>query len=270
MRLARLRFTLQKYLRLYYAFFKASFVADLEFRANFITRIITDVIWYGAQIFTFEVLFLHTNKLGDWNVDQTRVFLGIVFVVDAFYMIMFHDNLDRMNTSIRKGDLDLLLVKPVSSQFMLSCQRISTAMIGNLGIGTAWLIWSIAQLPDVQWINLLWLLLLLPCGVLAVYCLRFLFSASALIFTQAESVMYLWYQIYRLGLRPDSIYVPWLRFAILTIMPVGFIASVPARAILEPASYGLFAWVLLWTVGLMIFTSWLWQLGLKKYSSASS
>ncbi len=139
--------SLAKYLRLYLAFFRASLVADLEYRANFITRIFTDIVWYSAQIITFESLFLHTQRVGDWDVHQTRVFLGLVFIVDAFYMILFHDNLDRMNTSIRKGDLDLLLVKPVSSQFMLSCQRVTTAMIGNLFIGVGWFVWALWSIP---------------------------------------------------------------------------------------------------------------------------
>lgn len=98
-----------KYWKLFKAFAKASFVADLEYRANFLTRIVTDIFWYAAQIMTFETIFLHTDNVGGWNLDQTRVFLGMLFVADAIYMVLFHDNLDRMSDRVRKGELDLLL-----------------------------------------------------------------------------------------------------------------------------------------------------------------
>lgn len=225
---------LGKYLRLYRAFFRASFVADMEFRANFLVRIFTDILWYAAQIFTFEILFLHTPTLGGWQAPQMRVFLGVLFVVDAIYMVLFHENLEKMNTQIRKGDIDLFLVKPVSAQFMITCQKIATALIGNLLISIGWLTWSLYHLPDFSALRLLWLIALIPSALMTIYSIRFTFSASAFLFTQAESIMYLWYQLYKLGLRPDGIYVPWLRVVVLTVIPVGFVASVPARAVLEP------------------------------------
>ena len=123
--------TIKKYASLYVAMFKASFIADLEYRANFFTRILTDVFWYAAQILTFEVLYQHTDKIGDWDVHQMRVFLGLLFVIDALYMIIIHENLENITEKVRKGDLDLLLAKPVNSQFMLTLQKANTAIFGT-------------------------------------------------------------------------------------------------------------------------------------------
>ena len=78
---------LSKYLKLYVMLFKTSFIADLEYRVNFATRILVDILWYFGQIVTFEVIYQHTDKIGDWNVMQMRVFLGIVFLV---WMIRIH------------------------------------------------------------------------------------------------------------------------------------------------------------------------------------
>lgn len=262
--------TLIKYFRLFKAFFKASLVADLEYRANFATRIATDIIWYAAQIVTFEALFRVTDRIGDWNLAQTRVFLGILFVVDAFYMIFFSENLDRMSDKVRKGEIDLLLAKPINSQFMVSCQRINTAIFGNLLIGIAWLTFSLVSLPDLQWIRVLWLIILIPTGILSLYSIRFIFCSLALIFTKADNIQYLWFQLYRLGMRPDSIYVPWMKVLVLTLLPVAVIASVPARALLDPPNWGLFAWVVLWAMGILYLSHRFWNFCLRNYSSASS
>jgi ABC-2 type transport system permease protein len=260
----------KKYLQLYAWMFKTSFIADMEYRVNFVIRILSDVFWYAAQVMTFEVLFQHTHKIGDWNLAQTRVFLGLVFIVNALYMILLADNFDGFSDKVRKGDLDLLLAKPVSSQFMISLQKAGTAMIGNLIIATAWLIYSLTKIPDFHWINILWLLVLVPCGLAVTYTLRFTIASTAIIFARSENLQFIWFQVYRLSMRPDSIYVPWLKWLLLTALPMGVIASVPARSLLEPADYGLFAWVIVLSCLMMYFSSKFWNFCLKFYSSASS
>lgn len=259
-----------KYLSLYGALFRTSFIADLEYRVNFLSRIATDIFWYLAQIVTFEVLFMHTPKIGDWNLAQMRVFLGIMFVVDGIYMIILSENLDQMSEKVRKGDLDLLLSKPVNSQFMISLQKASTAMVGNLLIGTSWFVYSLIQLPDFNSLRLLWLIYLIPCGLVALYTMRFFMAATAVIFARSENLQFIWFQLYRLGMRPDSMYVPWLKWFLLTALPVGVIASVPARALLNPPHYGLFVWVLILAVFLIYLSHKFWNFALRFYSSASS
>src|SRR5690606_358873 len=90
------------------------------------------------------------------------------------------------------------------------------------------------QLPSAV-SALQWLLLVMavPCGLAVLYSMRLFFALLSVIFTNAESMNYVFYQIYRLGMRPDALYPKWLRMLILTFLPVGFIASVPARLLLN-------------------------------------
>jgi ABC-2 type transport system permease protein len=55
---------IKKYLGLYKAFFKASLVADLEFRLNFILLVFAEFIWYSTQFFLYEVIYRHTKLIG--------------------------------------------------------------------------------------------------------------------------------------------------------------------------------------------------------------
>lgn len=262
--------TIKKYAALYVAMFKASFIADLEYRANFFTRILTDVFWYAAQILTFEVLYQHTDKIGDWDVHQMRVFLGLLFVIDALYMIIIHENLENITEKVRKGDLDLLLAKPVNSQFMLTLQKANTAIFGNLLLGSSWLFYALSGLPDFNYLRLAWLVLLIPCSLIVIYSMRFLFSATAVIFTRSENLQFLWWQIYRLGMRPDSMYNPFIKYVLLTVLPVGVIVSIPARALLNPPDLQYLLWPILLVPILLYGTHRFWNFALKFYSSASS
>ncbi len=262
--------TLGKYLNIYSAMFRASMISDLEYRANFATRIMTDFFWYFAQITTFEVLYKHTDKIGDWNVQQMRVFLGMLFIADALYMMFLHENIESLSEKVRKGDLDLLLVKPINSQFMLSLQKTTTAYIGNIVMGLAWLFYSLHNLGDFNYLRLLWLIVLIPCGLAVIYATKFAFATAAIIFTKADNILFMWWQFYRLGMRPDSMYFPWVKWILLTIVPVGMIASVPSRALLDPPNY----FILLLPLFIAPFFVWashrLWNFALRFYSSASS
>ena len=262
--------TVRKYLGLFYSFFKASLISELEFRFNIGARIVTDILWYVAQLSVFEVLFKHTNNLSGWSLSETRVFMGCLFVTDALYMMCFSENLDRMGEKVRKGELDLLLVKPVNSQWMLSFQKVSVAYLGNLAIAIAWLGWSLAQIEGFNWWNTCWLFATVPIGICIVYSIRFMTAATSLFFTRADAVSYIWYQVYRLGTRPDTLYPVVLRYAVLTVMPIAFLASVPAQVILGKTGPALLILGTCLAAVLIFLSSRVWKLGLRAYSSASS
>lgn len=261
---------LQRYLSIYWSFFKTSLIADLEYRFNFAVSVFNDVLWYGAQIITFEVLFLHSSRLGDWTLDQVRVFLGVLFIVDAVYMLFVHDNLNSFSEKVSRGDLDFLLLKPINSQFLVSCQKFVTPALLNILISSSWLGWALSQLEGWTWWNLALFLLIIPNAVLVVYTMRFVFSAISVILTRSENIQFLWFAFYRIGTRPDTIYNPAFRLLIITIIPVGLVASVPSRVL-----FGDYTWQLVfWCLAIGPLFLWLstrfWKFCLSRYASASS
>lgn len=259
-----------KYFGLFVSFFKASLMAELEYRFNIAARFFTDIVWYAAQLSVFEVLFRHTSSMNGWSIDETRVFMGVLFVTDAVYMLLFSENLDRMGEKIRRGDLDLLLVKPVNSQWMLSFQKVSIAYVGNALFSFAWLVWSLLQMQNNSLTSLFWLILTVPMSLAVVYTIRFVTAAAALFFTKADAVNYIWYQLYRLGTRPDSFYPAVLRYIVLTAFPIAFLASVPAQIILGKTGPAILLWGYFLASLFLYGSTRFWKRGLRAYSSASS
>lgn len=259
-----------KYLAIYRAFFKASFVADLEYRLNFVVLVIGEFIWYSTQLILFEVLYRHTKFIGDWNLDQMRVFIFLVLFIDSIYMILWDPNFSAFTDNVRKGSLDLLLMKPINSMFMLSSQRISVSHIPCFFITFGGLVWALNQLPDFNWFKLLWLIFLVPAGLSVIFCGRFALNSTSIIFTRADFLQYVWYSVFRLGLRPDAIYSGALRIILIFIVPFAMVASIPARILLEPTTYWMIAWALVLPFILFSLLRRYWKFCLKHYSSASS
>ena len=261
---------LKKYFKLFSILLKTSFISDLEFRVNFSLRIFTDIMWYAMQILAFEVLFNFTTTIGDWDRYQTRAFLGLLFIVDSLYMIFVQSNTDQFADKVRKGELDFILAKPVSSQFLVSFQKIATASFGNLFIAIGFFLYSISLIEDFHWFRLFWLVLILPTSFIIAYTSRFFFTCLNLIFVKSESVQFLWYNCYKLGMRPDSIYFPTFKIILLTVFPFSFIANVPAKMVLEPPNYYLVIWSLLVGPIFLYLSHRFWNYCLRFYASASS
>lgn len=261
---------IKKYLGLYKAFFRVSLVADLEYRFNFVLLVFSEFIWYSTQLLLFEVLYRHTKIIGDWNLNQMRVFIFLVLFVDSIYMILWDANFTSFTDNVRKGTLDLLLVKPVNSMFMLSSQKISISHLPCLLLTAAGFIWAILQIPDFNFFKLFWLLILIPAGLSVIFVGRFALNCTAVIFTRADFLQYVWYSMFRLGLRPDAIYSGFLRMMLIFILPFAMIASIPARILLEPINPWFIAWAFFMPLILIFAIRKYWNYCLKFYSSASS
>lgn len=258
-----------KYIGLFKSFFKASLISELEYRFNITVRLFTDILWYAAQLSVFEVIFLHTKQLNGWALEETRIFMGVLFVTDCLYMLFFSENLDRLGERVRRGDLDLLLMKPVNSQWMLSCQKVSVAYLGNLVISSGWLIFALSRV-SIDPRQIFYLLPMIPIGLILVYSIRFMTSSTALYLTRADAVTYIWYQVYRLGTRPDTIYPTALRYAVLSVLPIAFLASVPTQVVLGRTSPLILVYGALLATLFLFASHFVWSHGLKRYSSASS
>ena len=260
----------KKYLGIYNAFFKASLAADIEYRLNFVFLMFAEFVWYSSQLILFEVLFRHTKIIGEWNLIQMRVFIFLVLFIDSIYMILWDPNFSAFTDNVRKGTLDLLLTKPINSMFMLSSQKMSVSHIPCLFITAAGFVWALLQIPDFHWFKLLWLIFLVPAGLSVIFCGRFALNCSAILFTRADFLQYIWYSLFRLGLRPDAIYSGFIRFILIFIIPFSMIASIPARILLEPTQHWLIVWSLILPFILFFLLRKYWSYCLKHYSSASS
>ena len=260
-----------RYLKLWRVFFRASWMAEAEYRANILVRVVGEGTWYVVQLSVFEVLYTHTSSINGWDIHAMRVFLGTLFLTDNIYMFFFQDNLDGLNQLVRKGELDLYLTKPVNSQFMVSCRKVAVAYIINMFILVPYLVWAIAHLGrPVKAAQLITYFIAVPCGSICYYALRFMFATLVIVLQDAGNVQFIWHQLFRLATRPDPIYPRPFRLFLLTAFPVAFMASVPARMIVESFDPALAAAAVGMSAVLVLLSHWGWVAALRRYASASS
>ncbi len=262
---------MMRYFKLWLSFFKMSWMADLEYRLNLVLRVIGEFAWYTAQLSVFEVLYKHTSSISGWDVHGMRVFMGTLFLTDVIYMILFMESMDNMAGLVKRGDLDLYLTKPIASQFMVSCRKVAVAYFVNFAVIMVYLIWGIRQLPGpVSAVQLVTFTVLVLSGLVILYAIRFMFATLSVLLHDAGNIQFVWHQLYRLGTRPDPIYPSALRMIVLSVFPVAFFASVPARVLVEGIEPRLLLVAPAMAVGLLYLSHFCWERALRSYSSASS
>ncbi len=259
-----------RYFSIWRAFLRMSWMESMEYRLNFFLRIFVEIVWYATQLSVFEVLYVHTNSIAGWEIQDVRVFMGTMFMLDCIWMMFFNDNFDRFSEMVKRGDLDLLLTKPIDAQFMISLRRANPIYFFNFILVLGYFSWAIMGLErELSFSAIGKYLILLLCGLMTLYSLRMFFIVLVLIVHNAQNITYVWYQFYRLGMRPHSIYPSWLRWTVTLILPVGLIVSVPSFHLLFESDETL------WTsplIALLLFylSRKAWLGGLKRYASASS
>ncbi|MGE4232459.1 MAG: ABC transporter permease [Bacteriovoracia bacterium] len=261
---------LSKYFRVYATQIKNNFVREAVYRNNFLTGASVDFIWILVEITLFTVIYSNTPTLAGWTKHQVYFFLGIFFSSDAFFTMLFQRNFWLFSDLVNKGELDILLTKPIHPLFLAMSRWMNLTALLNVIMGLAICI-KYAPLAGFRggwyWLLVpLWFLV----GTLSQVLLRFMFVIWTFWTERGFSISRMYYQFFALATKPDSIYPKAIRYLIMTILPFAFISSVPARALLFGLSN--FEYALLFGV-LSLFAVmdlYLWNKGLQRYQSASS
>jgi len=261
---------IKRYFEVYAVQLKNNLVREAVYRTNFLTAVTVDLIWMGVEVALFSVLYSNTQTIAGWSREQVYFFLGVFFSSDALFTVLFQRNFWSFSDLVNKGELDILLTKPIHPLFLALSRSMNLTASFNIVLG---LLISIRYADQAgfsggwHWLEWgAWLLF----GLYAALQMRFLFSIWIFWTDRSWALSRLYYQFFAFATKPDTIYPKTIRYIILTALPFGFIGSVPARALLhglKPNEAIQAATVLIGLTGINFL---LWHRGLRRYQSASS
>ena len=262
--------TIARYARIFRIQLKNNFVREAVYRTNFFTMVVVDLVWIAVEFSLFSIIYSNTPTLAGWTKPQVFFFLGVFFASDALFTLFFQRNFWSFSDLVNRGDLDILLTKPVHPVFLALTRWMNLTAIFNFLLGIGIMI----RYADPAGFAGGWHWLLaaawLGVGLISALVLRFIFSIWVFWTDRSWAISRLYYQFFNFATKPDAIYPKFIRYVILTALPFAFIGSVPARALLhglEPIEYAGIAATL---VSLFLVDAFLWKRGVRRYQSASS
>jgi ABC-2 type transport system permease protein len=228
-----------------------------------------DLFFYFSVLASVYFIFDHVELIGSWKRDQMLFFLSFMLTVNHLHMTMVSENFWELSYLIRTGGMDFILLKPIHSLFISFFRHFRPATLLN-GIAA----WSILiyfgsklHLSPLSWI-------LIPPLVLSAFALTVLLemiiSVSMFWLVEGFGINFLRMQFQQLSRWPDFIYGKYTRRFLTVMLPLLLVGSAPVRFLFNFRDYELLVGMLISIIVLFKILLWTWNLGLKKYDSASS
>jgi ABC-2 type transport system permease protein len=199
------------------------------------------------------------------------VVLGAYTFLDGFSTTLLRPNLSTIVAHVREGTLDFVLLKPIDSQFWLSTRTLSPWGLPEMALGLALSLgaaWRSGAQPGPLELAVGGLMLL--CAALILYSLWFLLAATSIWFVKTWNATEVLRAVLAAGRYPVSAYPPGLRTFFTLVVPITFLTTVPAEALLGRSSVTWLALSLAVAAGCLVLARSFWRFALRFYTSASS
>jgi len=260
---------MRKYWRILILFWSTAIAAELEYRLNFLIASLSSLVNLGGSLFGLFLFYSTGYTFRGWNWEEAMIVLGFFTFLQGFSATFLIPNLNRIVEQVEQGTLDFVLLKPISSQFWLSARIVSPWGLPDLTFGAIIIIYAGVKLGlDIT--DYLVSFLPIIFGLVILYSLWFLLGATSIWFVKIYNVTEVLRGLLEAGRYPIVAYPATYRFFFTFVVPVAFLTTIPAEAMLGRSQV---IWVFgagILAVGLLLFSKFFWQFALRFYTSASS
>lgn len=261
----------RRHLRLWRRFVVLAFVREAEYRVNFFLHVGYGLAQLAVAVGTFALLYRFTGEIAGWTEAEALLLVGVYRVVDGLIELQFGANLRAIGGYIRRGELDFYLLRPVSSQFLVSLRLLHLDEAVNVLIGLALALyageragvrWSVAGVAEAAAFAL--------CGLLLLYALWFAAVTCSFWLVRVDTLDQLFEGVFEAGRYPVSYFRGVVRAVLTFAVPVAFATTFPAEALRGTADARLLPVGLALTALALWCTHRFWRFAVRHYSSASS
>lgn len=260
---------MQRYLNVLKLFWSAAIAAELEYRVNFLLAALTSIGNLAGSLFGVFLFYREGYTFQGWSWHEALVVLGMFTLLQGFSATFLVPNLNHIVDHIQQGTLDFILLKPISSQFWLSSRTISPWGLPDLFFGLILIGYAGVNL-DLTLGDYLLSTIPLLLGVISLYSLWFILSATSVWFVKIYNATEVLRGLLEAGRYPMVAYPAAYRFFFTFVVPVAFLTTVPAEAMLGRVEFGWIVGAMVLALGLLFFASFFWRFALRFYTSASS
>lgn len=250
-------------------FWAAAIAAELEYRINFVLAALSSLGNLTGSIFGLFLFYRTGYTFAGWKWEEALVVLGIFTVLQGFSSTFLAPNLNRIVDRVQQGTLDFVLLKPISSQFWLSANTISPWGMPDLIFGVGLLGYAASKL-QVPVGNYFLTAIPLVFSAIALYSIWFMLGAMSIWFVKIYNVTEVLRGLLEAGRFPMAAYPAAYRFFFTFVVPVAFLTTVPAEAMLGRGDIAWIAGAGLLAIALLVASRYFWQFALRFYTSASS
>jgi ABC-2 type transport system permease protein len=270
------------YGRVWMTFARNALVREMTFRGNFLINLVTRAFWFAAQITLFEIIYRNVDAINDWTRYEYFAFMATGMLINSIVEGFFMPNCANFSELIRTGDLDFVLLKPIDTQFLVSCEKVQLAMVNQIFLSVSLLSYSLYQIGEpISAMQVFAFIAYIFVGVAFFYSLMIALASTSVWLGRNQGLYDFWFYITVFARYPRSIYRGTdpnhieagdvLQTAFTYVLPILLVVTVPARVIAKSFD----SWelpvisLLASSIGL-VASRFVFMTALKSYRSASS
>jgi len=263
-------------IRLYGRYTAVSIRGQLQYRASFVTGVVSTFLVTASEFLGIWVLFDRFGQVRGWRLPEIALFYGLISISFAISDAIGR-GLDLFGTMVKSGDFDRLLLRPRSTVLQLLGQGLPLRRIGRLAQGLG-VIGYAAFAGTIDWTVARAALAIASVAATICAFLGLLVLQATTAFWTVESLE-VWsaftYGGATMGQYPLAIYRWWFRGLFIFVVPIGGVVYFPGVAILgrsdplgAPAFVG---WIApLAGPAFLAIALQVWRIGVRHYRSTGS
>jgi ABC-2 type transport system permease protein len=262
---------MKRYLRLLRIFYENTLLNEMEYRVNFWSNIGVSLFWLVWAALSVRVYFFHADDIAGWHYNEVLIVMGLFFAMNGFRQMLLTPNLSRLSEYVQMGTLDYILLKPIDSQFLVSLRHIGVFNWSDplLGLGlVGFALWRLKQMPNPA--EVLLFLLVFAAGLLILYSVSLILQTTTIWLVNVQRMDTIIQGLLETGRFPTSFYQGWIGTILTVVVPVAFMTSFPAQALLGRLEFMTALGGIGLAGGLFVAASLFWRIALRSYTSVSS
>lgn len=262
---------MRQYLKIYFRLLKMNFALMTTYRAHFVNSVISTCGWGLFQISWISLLTYRTKSVFGWSRNELILLSVSYTIVIAIFHFLFSRNFERLARTIDKGELDTFLLKPIDSQFTVSCWNIRFANIIRVFMGFGFLFFLLPKMKiSISLINIVSFAILTFFGLTLLYSLWFIISTIIIWFPTLDNLMDFLFTINGMARYPTQMIKSMPAYLLPVLLPFAITVVTPTQALFGKALNGDIIFLLILSVVLFFFSRIFWRFSLRYYTSASS
>lgn len=252
-------------------FAKFSLMSQMEYRINFAAGVAVETGWLLIKLLYVAIVYRAGINIGILTPDHILLFIGIYVLMTGFYML-YYGNFTSLSTMVRDGQLDMYLVKPMSTQFLVTMRQWDFSLLlpdlaaGSVMIGIGW---HRAGLPSDFW-SVAGFLFLIVCSNLLTYSMFLIPHLLCFWIVSSRGIADVTAAVWDFNNMPQMIYGKWMQRIGTFILPIFVITNFPGLFLMRELSKGMMAWAVALPVLFFLIARLVWKRAVKSYTSASS
>lgn len=257
-------------LRAVAALMKVSLATAMQYRSNFLLQMAVGLLRDAMALAPLALVFWHREQVGGWELPQALLVMSCFLVFNGIQGGVFEPNLGEAVESIRSGALDLILMKPIDGQLLVSLRKFNAAsawdVLSGLLVGAAALSLSPAPAP----LEVALAVALFGSGLVAMYGLWLLAICVSFFFVRVDNLRFLLWAVTDAGRWPIDVFAGAARFLLVALVPVALITSFPVEALRGTWSLTTVLLAASVSAAFAVGSRLAWNASLASYTSASS